>query len=415
MKRNMNIFLCVIAVVTLMTAVILPVFSAQPPGNDKIGTLVDGNNAFALDLYARLGAAKSQGNLFFSPYSISTCLAMTYAGAKGETATEMGKALHFPADQDTVHASFGELQRQLNEIQKSQGVALNVANGLWAQQGHAFLPAFLEIAQKDFEAKLNQVDFRTAAEPTRKEINDWVADKTKGKIKDLIGPGMLNALSRLVLVNAIYFKGRWTAQFSTNATVNAPFHASGARDIQVRMMGLSGKEFKYAEPEGLQLLELPYADGALSMLVLLPRENDGLAKLEAMLSAAKLNEWLHSAQRQKVNVFLPRFKLETSFRLDPTLSAMGMAGAFGRNSDFSGMDGARDLYLSAVVHKAFVDVNEEGTEAAAATGAVMAMRAMRPKPIPIFRADHPFVFLIRENASGSILFLGRLAEPAAVQ
>jgi serine protease inhibitor len=411
----MNSFHYVVGIVVLAMAVAFSASSAEPPGNDAMSGLVEGNNAFALDLYSRLGAAGAGRNLFFSPYSISTCLAMTYAGAKGETAKEMGKVLHFPADRDMAHASFGQLQRQLNEIQKSQGVELNVANGLWAQDGHAFLPAFLETAQNDYEAKLKQVDFRTAAEPTRQEINDWVADKTKGKIKDLIGPGMLNALSQLVLVNAIYFKGHWTAQFSTNATVNAPFHASGARDIQVRMMGLSGKEFKYAEPEGLQLLELPYADGALSMVVLLPRENDGLAKLEVLLSTAKLNEWLHLAQRQKVNVFLPRFKLETSFRLDPTLSAMGMAGAFGRNSDFSGMDGARDLYLSAVVHKAFVDVNEEGTEAAAATGAVMAMRAMRPKPIPIFRADHPFVFLIRENASGSILFLGRLAEPAAVQ
>lgn len=414
MKPFMNLFLGVLAVVFLAMTVAPPAFSAEVPESGGGKALAEGNNVFALDLYGRLSAA--EGNLFFSPYSVSTCLAMTYAGTRGETEKQMAQVLHFPPDQGQVHASFGELQRQLNEIQKKSGVNLNVANGLWAQKTHPFLPAFLEIAQREYEANLRQVDFRTQAEAARPEINDWVSDKTRGKIKDLIPTGLLTPLSRLVLVNAIYFKGQWTMPFQTNSTVNAPFHAAGGREIQARLMSMNGKEFKYAEPEGLQLVELPYANGALSMVVLLPREQDGLKKLESALDSKNLHGWLAGAQKQKINVFLPKFKLETSSRLDQTLAAMGMRDAFNdHEADFSGMDGARDLYLSAVVHKAFVDVNEEGTEAAAATGAVVAMRAVvRPKPIPTFRADHPFIFLIRENTSGSILFLGRLAEPPSV-
>lgn len=372
--------------------------------------LVAGNTAFALDLYARLKSA--DGNLFFSPNSISTCLAMTYAGARGSTATQMARTLHFDTNQNQLAASFGELQRQLSKVEKKKGLELNVANGLWAQKDHPFLPGFLDEATQTYQANLVQLDFRIQAEPAREAINDWVSKKTRGKITDLLQLGVVNQATRLVLVNAIYFKGQWTRQFKQRDTANAPFSVTAQRKVQAPLMNLTA-EFKYAEVEGLQLLELPYVGDDLSMVVLLPRATDGLASLEGLLNGPTLDRWLAQARNQKVNVFLPKFKLTAQFSLAQTLVGMGMTEAFSPSADFSGMDGARDLCLSAVVHKAFVDVNEEGTEAAAATGTVMrSMAVFRPLPIPVFRADHPFLFLIRDTHSGSILFLGRVVDPS---
>jgi serpin B len=299
----------------------------------------------------------------------------------------------------------------LNEAQKKQEIQLNVANGLWAQKGNPFLPAFLDIARKQYEANVNQSDFRTSAEAVRHEINDWVGQKTKGKITDLIPQGMLTPMTRLVLVNAIYFKGRWSTQFKKTSTTNAPFSVTGVRKVQAPLMNIT-ENFNYAEPEGLQVLELPYVGNDVSMVVLLPRENDGLKTLENSLTAPKLYEWLGLLHSQKVNVFLPKFKLTDQFSLVKTLASMGMLAPFSPQADFSGMDGGHDLFISDVVHKAYVDVNEEGTEAAAATGVGMhALAVRRPEPVPVFRADHPFIFLIRDTRSGSILFLGRLVDP----
>jgi serine protease inhibitor len=373
--------------------------------------LAAGNTAFALDLYARLKGAN--GNLFFSPYSISTCLAMTYAGARGSTAAQMARTLHFGANPSQLAASFSALQTQLSSVQKTKGLELNVANGLWAQRDHPFLPAFLEAATKAYQANLQQTDFRTGAEPARTAINDWVSQKTKGKITDLLQPGVVDQATRLILVNAIYFKGQWAHQFDTNHTTKAPFAVTAQRKVQAPMMNLTSN-FKYAEVEGLQLLELPYEGDDLSMVVLLPKASDGLVSLEGLLNEPTLDHWLAQARNQKVNVFLPKFKLAAQFGLAQTLAEMGMTEAFSPSADFSGMDGTRDLRISAVVHKAFVDVNEEGTEAAAATGTMMLSKAViRPLPIPIFRADHPFLFLIRDTRSGSILFLGRVVDPTA--
>jgi len=386
---------------------------ADSLGASDTTALVAGNTAFALDLYARLKSA--DGNLFFSPYSISTCLAMTYAGARGSTATQMARTLHFNTNhtnQNQLAASFGALQRQFSDAEKKKGLELNIANGLWAQKDHPFLPAFLEVATKAYQANLQQTDFRTQAEPAREAINDWVSQKTKGKIADLLQPGVVNEATRLVLVNAIYFKGQWIRQFNKNNTAPAPFSVTAQRRVQASLMNLTA-ECKYAEVEGLQLLELPYVGDDLSMVVLLPRAIDGLTGLEGLLNEQTLATWLAHARNQKVNVFLPKFKLTAQFSLAQTLAGMGMSAAFSPSADFSGMDGARDLCISAVVHKAFVDVNEEGTEAAAATGTVMrSMALMRPLPIPVFRADHPFLFLIRDTHSGSVLFLGRVADPS---
>ncbi len=375
---------------------------------ENLTALVTGNNTFALDLYAQLRG--TPGNLFFSPYSVSACLAMTYAGARGETARQMAQTLHFNADQDEVSSAFGELQRQLNAAEEKKGIQLNVANGLWAQEGHPFLPAFLQAAQNTYQAKVNQVDFRTQAEPVREQVNDWVSQKTQGKITNLLQPGTVDASTRLILANAIYFKGKWTRQFNKTNTTNAPFWVTPVQNVQAPLMSLSA-DFKYAEPQGLQLLDMPYAAGDLSMVVLLPRQIDGLKTVAGALNASTLNNWLSQARQEKVNVFLPRFKLTAQFTLGDVLEQMGMKDPFSRTADFSGMDGARDLFISAVVHKAFVDVNEEGTEAAAATGTVMRTLAVRPRATPTFRGDHPFIFLIRDTHSGSILFVGQVSDP----
>ncbi len=371
--------------------------------------LVAGNTQFALDLYGRLKSG--DGNLFFSPCSISTCLSMTWAGARGSTASQMAHALHLDGNPALVHSQFAELQKQLNAIQEKKKVALNIANGLWAQQDRHFLPAYFKIARDDYGAQVHQADFRTAAEPTRLEINNWVSIMTSDRIKDLIPPDAVNADTRLVLVNAIYFKGRWSEPFKKNETRPAPFKMESGQEVTASFMH-DTQSFGYAETNGLQLLELTYAGGDLSMVVLLPAETGSFKKFEDSLTADKLSLWLCELHDQHVEVFLPKFKLTEQFSLNDTLAAMGMTDAFTPSADFSGMDGSRDLFISAVVHKAFVEVNEEGTEAAAATGVTaVASAVMEPVNVSIFRADHPFVFLIRDVHSGSILFLGRVTDP----
>ena len=382
---------------------------ADPTAPNNIESLAGGNTAFALDLYARLKTV--DGNLFLSPYSISTCLAMTFAGARGDTATQMAQTLHFGTNQNQLAASFNELQEQLNQEQEKNGMELDFANGIWAQKDHVFLAAFLDVARQSYGANLRQIDFRTRSETARTEINDWVGHETKGKITDLIQPGVVNPATQLVLVNAIYFKGQWAREFDKQNTANAPFSVTSTQKLPVPLMNLTA-DFKYAEVGGLQLLELPYAGDGFAMVVLLPRDVDGLKNLENLLNKQTLDHWLTQARELNVAVLLPKFKLAAQFSLAKPLGEMGMTDAFTPGADFSGMDGERDLFISAVVHKAFVDVNEEGTEAAAATGVVMRMNAVRmPRPTPIFRADHPFIFLIRDLHSGSILFLGRVVDP----
>lgn len=323
----------------------------------------------------------------------------------------MARTLHYDPNQDQLAAAFGELQDQLNHVRDKAALELEIANGLWAQKKQPFLPAFLNVAQQDYEANLNQADFRTSADATRMQINDWVDHKTKGKITDLLQRGVLDPTTRLVLVNAIYFKGRWAREFDKHLTIQAPFTVTPTQRPEVPLMNLTA-DFQYAEIEGLQLLELPYVGGDLDLVVLLPREVAGLQGLEELLNEKTLGLWLAQARNQKVAVFLPRFKLTAQFSLAQQLAEMGMADAFSKRADFSGIDGRHDLFISAVVHKAFVEVNEEGTEAAAATGVVMRKAlVMRPQPTPVFRADHPFLFLIRDNRSGSILFLGRMVDP----
>ncbi|MCK5800945.1 MAG: serpin family protein [Deltaproteobacteria bacterium] len=374
--------------------------------------VVKGNSHFALDLYASLAADKKhkEKNLFFSPFSISTALAMTAAGARGQTAEQMAKVLHLEVADAKLHAAFGATLKALRAASRSRGNALAIANGLWGQKGYPFLKTFRALVSRHYSAGLRGVDFKKAPESARRTINAWVEGKTRHKIKNLIPPHVLNALTRLVLTNAIYFKGAWTTKFAQKKTRPRPFHLSSGNSVRVPLMQVKAR-FGFAKDEFFQVLELPYKGKKLSMVVILPRRGVGLPFLEKKLSASWLRKKLQRVRRQKVKVFFPKFKMTSALRLGDKLKALGMPLAFSNQADFSGMTRRPELKISKVIHQAFLDVNEEGTVAAAATAVVMKLRGGRPPAEPTFRADHPFVFLIRDRASGSILFLGRVMDP----
>jgi serpin B len=385
---------------------------ASPATTADRAQAVEGNTAFALALYGRLRT--QPGNLFFSPESISTALAMTYAGARGDTAAEMAKTLHFTLPPDRLHPAMGALLNGLNA--PHDAYHLNVANALWAGQDYKFRDDFLKLTASNYGAGFHPVDFKGAAEAARLTINQWVEEKTANKINDLLQPGTVTPLTRMVLTDAIYFKADWQAQFQKAQTEDENFYLSTERkNVKAPLMHRSGG-YSYFDGGTFQVLELPYKSGEMSMIVFLPRDMDGLPAFEQSLTAPALQQYLGRLQLvPKVIVTFPRFKVTEQLELGSTLGAMGMPKAFDRNAaDFSGMTGNRELSLSAVIHKAFIDVNETGTEAAAATAAVMvgmAMRAPDPTPPPEFRADHPFLYLIRDNRSGGILFMGRVSDP----
>ena len=321
----------------------------------------------------------------------------------------MADVLHFTVPQEELPPALAALAAKLHGEVKTEGYQLRIANRLWGQKGYHFLPAFLQTTRDNFGAELGQLNFAEDADAARRTINGWVEEQTEQKIKELIPPGLLNAMTRLVLTNAIYFKGDWQNKFAAAATHNAPFSLATQDRVIVPMMGQKAM-FAYADADDLQLIELPYVARNLSMVVLLPKAADGLPGLEKKLSVETLKKWTSELKMQTVEVVLPKFSTTSSFRLEKVLASMGMPLAFSGSADFSGMTGNRELFLSAVIHKAYVDVKERGTEAAAATAGGMAM-AGRPEPHPTFRADHPFLFLIRDNRTGSILFLGRLMNP----
>jgi len=380
---------------------------AEAKDSSNSEALVEGNTAFALNLYSKL--KETEGNLFFSPYSISTALALTYAGARENTEKEMAEVLCFTLDQKRLHPAFASIEARLKDIQKKGDVQLSVANALWPQKDYVFLKEFLELTKKNYGARITPLNYKIDHEAARITINKWVERKTNDKIKELIKRGILDSLVRLVLTNAIYFKGNWADRFDKKLTEDAMFHLLPGKSIKVPMMNQKQK-FGYAEHENLQILELPYVGEELSMLVLLPKKVDGLTELENKLTADNLKKWTRHLGEREVWVFLPKFEMTSAFRLDKTLALMGMPDAFSMNADFSGMDGTKKLNISAVIHKAFIALDEQGTEAAAATGVVIGVKSL-PRPAPVFRADHPFMFLIRENLSNSILFFGRVVDP----
>jgi serpin B len=385
----------------------------QPPGAEKAlhpMKACPACNAFALDLYAQLRG--QDGNLFFSPFSISTALAMTRAGARGDTAAEMDRVLHFTLPGPENDAAFDNLTRAVNA--DAHGCQLNIANSLWGQKDAGFTPGFLKRTRDYYGAGFQEVDFKTAPDKARRTINAWVERQTRDRIKDLIAQGMLTSESRLVLTNAIYFKGNWASRFQKGDTDNGAFHLAAGRDVNAPLMHRTDG-FGYADSEDCQALEMPYAGGGPSMVVLLPHKVDGLAELEAGLTAEKLDACLRRLVKQDVIVTFPKFKAQYLVSLGNVLSHMGMSLAFSDAADFSGMNGGKEpLKISDVVHKAWIDTNEEGTEAAAATAVVMTLAAApnAPQPpTPVFRADHPFLFLIRDANNGCILFLGRVTDP----
>ena len=400
------------AVLCAAPAIAADTGGATPPEPAAVAVAADANR-FAFDLYGRL-RSQEKGNLFFSPQSISTALAMTYAGARGETAAEMARTMHFSLPQDRLPAGYAALLGALRGGSGTRSYRLSIANRLWGQRGVSFLEPFIAVTRTSYGAELGLADFKTDAEGARGEINGWVAQETEQKIRDLIPAGVLGPDTRLVLANAIYFRGDWARQFEKSGTHEQPFHVSGGPPVGVPLMFAKLPAGFATRPDAaMKVLELPYKGDDLSMLVLLPDAMDGLAAVEANLTAENVRRWTTGLARQDVLVFLPRFSVESGFGLGTTLAAMGMPQAFSDRADFSGMNGKRDLSISAVLHKARVDVDEQGTEAAAATGVAVGIRAMRPEEPPTFRADHPFVFFIRHNPTGAILFLGRVTNPKA--
>jgi serpin B len=416
-KKNLWIAFGILGAILIIAIISFLYFNKgeQPKPIDitDINNIVEANNQFALDYYSQL-KEKDDGNIFFSPFSISSALAITYEGARGETAEEIQTVFYFPADDNLRRTEYATVFDELNKEDKKY--KLSTANALWAQEDYQFLTEYLDTVEKYYGGKATNLDFVKDPEGSRVTINNWVEDQTNDKIRDLIPQGVIDELTRLILTNAIYFKGEWVKQFNEEETKEEDFRISKNDYVEVQMMQRTDEEakFNYAENDKLQILEMPYSGEELSMLILLPK-NDDLTVIEDLLSTQKLSEWEKDLENQRVDVYIPKFKFETKYFMANDLKTMGMPTAFQwPGADFSGMDGTKDLYIGEVIHQAFVEVNEEGTEAAAATAVIMvgsvSMEQETPE-IPVFRADHPFIFLIQEKASGNILFMGRVVNP----
>lgn len=381
---------------------------------EKINALVKGNNLFALHLYARLKS--TEGNLLFSPYSISSALAMTYAGSAGNTELQMKKALNFSLQKPELDAAFSWLNDTLTHYTSDFGpnFRLMIANSIWLQSGLTVLPDFQKRMTDYYRASMRQVDFLSHGEVARNSINHWVADHTNGRITNLLQPTDISRATRLVLASAFYMKAKWTQIFDVERTQNAPFFPSPAHTISVPMMQTTAS-FPLYQEESLQLLELPYASPKpdslqLAMLILLPAKGTELGDIEKVLSADQLRIWHSQMAMQRVNVTLPKFKSTGAFSLNDALQAMGMKDAFSNRADFSKMSSDEDLHIGQVVHKAYINVDEYGTEAAAASAVTMNLTGVHSQPV-MFRADRPFVYVIIEKSTGSILLIGRLVMP----
>jgi serpin B len=379
-----------------------------------LAALVDGNNQFAVGLYQTLKSG--EGNLFYSPYSISMALAMTYAGAKGTTAQQMADTLYFTLPQDSLHTTFNGLDQQL--ASRGQGAKdkegnsfkLNIVNALWGQKGYQFLSQYMDLLAQNYGAGMRLLDFRNAPDVSRLTINKWVADQTKDKIQDLIPAGAIDTMTRLVLTNAIYFNAAWATAFDKGATKDDKFYLNDGSSVTVPMMSQT-EGLSYAEGSGYKAVELPYDGNELSMVILLP-DSGTFTQFENALTADKYGSIIQGLAAKRIALSLPRFKFDSSFSLNQALSTMGMPLAFTDQADFSGMTGNRDLSISDVIHKAYVSVDESGTEAAAATAVIMRATSMPLSPTEV-KVDHPFIFVIRDIQTGTVLFIGRVLNPTA--
>jgi len=428
MKTTMLINFIVMGFVVYFYFLAINQVEAQALKGRGMNKIVEGNNVFATELYAQV-AKTSEGNLFFSPNSIHTALGMTYLGARGKTAQEMADVLHLALNRDQIAQAFGELTRTLNSPQmvleeeyldreyKQKEVPvyqLSIANALWAMKDYPFREEYITEVRGPFDAELRELDFMNDPEPSRYTINEWVENKTNQKIKELLPPGIIRNDTRLVLTNAIYFMSNWAETFKKQKTKDLPFTMTDGWKVSCPQM-FQQDYFGYMETNDFQGLSIPYKGHDLEMVIFLPKNTDGLPTLEKKFTVKNLNRWMAQFKHQEVKVTLPKFKFSYTASLGDMLKAMGMNLAFiWPGADFSIMTMAKDLFISAVLHKAFVAVDEEGTEAAAATGVMMSSGAepllekIEPK---IFKADHPFLFVIRHKKTDAIVFTGRLTNP----
>jgi serine protease inhibitor len=392
----------------------VPRTGAVAGDNDMITQeqIVEGLNNFSFDLYHSLSAGSSS-NLFYSPLSISSALAMTYAGANGETADQMQSTLHYGPQVDLFHSQYGAMIDSLSS-KKGQDFKMNIANAIWVQDQFKLRNYFVETVKKDYNGEVRSMDFVNQPEASRDTINYWVEKKTAGKIQDLIPKGMIDDITRLILTNAVYFNAEWANKFNKRLTTEDNFYCFGNKIVKTDMM-YQREHYPVSQTKDYTILEIPYEGYEYSMLILLPKENDGLIDLSKSLSADDIIAHDKNKKHEDVLVYFPKFKMETEYELKKSLSGMGMPLAFSANADFSNMTGGKDLMISSVIHKAFIDVDEEKTEAAAATAVVMKLTSMAPSPkAPLeFRADHPFLFIIRSRNDDAILFMGQLTNPGS--
>ena len=376
--------------------------------------LVEENSAFAFDLYQLL--RQDNNNVFFSPYSISQALAMTYAGARGDTEKQMSDTLHFVLAHNRLHPTFNSLDIELRKRgegargKDEEGFRLNIVNAIWGQEDYRFLPEFLDVLAENYGAGLRVLDFVNAPEASRITINDWVSEQTESRIEDLIPEGAIDALTRLVLTNAIYFNAAWQFPFNEDATADGPFYLLDGGEVIVPMMTQT-ESFGYAEGDDYQAVELPYDGQELSMVILLPGDGQ-FETFESSMDYQMIKSIISDLGNQQVNLTMPKFEFESEFSLKKALTTMGMPVAFSADADFSGMTANRDLAIDDVLHKAFVSVDEAGTEAAAATAVIMTLTAV-PAPPVVVTVDRPFIFLIRDIETGTILFIGRIVNPSS--
>ena len=386
--------------------------SPDVPAADQ-AELIGGNNAFALDLYQHL--KDKEGNLFYSPYSISLALAMTYAGARGETEQEMAGTLHFTLPQDQLHPAFNWLDLELASRgegakgKDAEPFQLHITNATWGQNGYEFLPDYLDTLAINYGAGMQLVDFARDPDGSRVAINDWVSDQTEGRIKDLIPPGVIDSLTRLVLTNAIYFSGAWTEAFDEAQTSDGVFHLLNGSQVTVPMMTHTAS-YGYAEGDGYRAAELPYHGGELSLVIVLPNEGTFEA-FEDSLDGDSADAIVNGLAYQEAALTLPKFEIASDFSLVDALATMGMPTAFSLGADFSGMDGTQELFIGEVLHKSFITVDEAGTEAAAATAVEMQLKGAPMEPIEV-TVDQPFIFFIRDIETGAVLFVGRVVNPS---
>lgn len=435
-KKTVSVLVIILIVIGVATAVTVGLFlfpynPDEPPRADDVGStpkgiqeVVNANNQFAFDLYSEL-AKTEKDNIFYSPYSISAALAMTYEGAKGKTAEEIKEVFHFP-ETSVLRPNYAAIYNKINEDNKEY--QLSTGNALWVQQDYLLLNDYSEAVERYYGGKASNVDFIKETEKSRQTINSFIEEQTNNKVKELIPAGQVDHLTRLVITNAIYFKGTWEWEFDKSDTRDKDFYITPENVVKTPMMYMDSDKatFNYADLEKLQILELPYKGDKISMLILLPKQgeaydyekgekityNYNLEDIE--LSSEKLNEYKSEMQETKLSaIYLPKFKFDTKYFMVSTLSEMGMPTAFSMQADLSGIDGSQNLYIQNVIHQAFVQVDEKGTEAAAATSITIGFKSAMPSNV--FTADHPFIFIIQEKETGNILFMGRMTDPTKAQ